>query len=310
MLRWSLIITGGVCLGVLGPPAWAQAAEQPAIVVREVRVDTGEGEAVGLVATIDLSRVEVVVTPAADASLPEGADAVLTPTDAFANEHGLDLAINANFFGLVGDRKTTLHADILGLNISDGVVVSPPRTFGDPAIVFSRDGKAAVGRFTTEALKASDAFNAVAGIGPSETDATLGGLLVHDGENLGASARVQPLRRHPRTAIGVDATGTRIVLAVIDGRRPFHSVGMKLPELAQVMIDAGCDDAIALDGGGSSAIVVKPQWAPDIDQAKDGYDDGWVSNRPSDGKFRAVANNIGFRLLEQGNTQTPPASQQ
>jgi hypothetical protein len=62
--------------------------------------------------------------------------------------------------------------------------------------------------------------------------------------------------RHPRTAIGTLADG-RILLATVDGRRPPLSVGMTLTELARLMIEFGAIDAINLDGGGSTTMVVE-----------------------------------------------------
>jgi exopolysaccharide biosynthesis protein len=62
--------------------------------------------------------------------------------------------------------------------------------------------------------------------------------------------------RHPRTAIGALADG-RILLATVDGRRPPLSVGMTLSELARLMIEFGATDAINLDGGGSTTMVVE-----------------------------------------------------
>lgn len=79
-------------------------------------------------------------------------------------------------------------------------------------------------------------------------------------------------RRHPRTAVGRTAKGELIWL-VVDGRQP-HSQGATLPELAQLMLRYGAVDAINLDGGGSSTLVVR-----DL-----------VLNSPSDGSERPVAN--------------------
>ncbi|MGH2348659.1 MAG: phosphodiester glycosidase family protein, partial [bacterium] len=62
-------------------------------------------------------------------------------------------------------------------------------------------------------------------------------------------------RRHPRTAIGVLADG-RIVLLVVDGRSPYHSLGMTLMELAMELRRLGAVDALNLDGGGSTTMVV------------------------------------------------------
>ncbi len=64
--------------------------------------------------------------------------------------------------------------------------------------------------------------------------------------------------RHPRSAIASMADG-RVLLLVVDGRQPELSVGMTLDELARVLIELGAVDAINLDGGGSTTMVVKGQ---------------------------------------------------
>ncbi|OFX33001.1 MAG: hypothetical protein A2Z07_09995, partial [Armatimonadetes bacterium RBG_16_67_12] len=63
-------------------------------------------------------------------------------------------------------------------------------------------------------------------------------------------------RRHPRTAIGRLADG-RIILLVVGGRQPYHSLGMTLIELATLMRQLGATDALNLDGGGSTTLVVR-----------------------------------------------------
>ncbi|MDR7523251.1 MAG: phosphodiester glycosidase family protein [Armatimonadota bacterium] len=63
-------------------------------------------------------------------------------------------------------------------------------------------------------------------------------------------------RRHPRTAIGRLGDG-RIILVVVGGRQPYHSLGMTLLELAVLMRQLGATDALNLDGGGSSTLVVR-----------------------------------------------------
>ncbi|HXF40047.1 MAG TPA: phosphodiester glycosidase family protein [Blastocatellia bacterium] len=61
--------------------------------------------------------------------------------------------------------------------------------------------------------------------------------------------------RHPRTAIAKLKDG-RILLATIDGRQPGVSVGMSLPELANLLLEFGAVDGINLDGGGSTTMVI------------------------------------------------------
>ena len=59
---------------------------------------------------------------------------------------------------------------------------------------------------------------------------------------------------HPRTAAGYRKSG-ELVLLVVDGRLVDRR-GVDLQELAILMRDLGCVEAINLDGGGSSAMVV------------------------------------------------------
>ena len=81
-----------------------------------------------------------------------------------------------------------------------------------------------------------------------------------------------PLDRHPRTAIGVRSDG-RIVLLVCEGRGMTEGVaGLSTGELASVMKDLGCSEAVNLDGGGSSCMLVQ----------------GMETIKVSDGKQRAV----------------------
>lgn len=68
--------------------------------------------------------------------------------------------------------------------------------------------------------------------------------------------------RHPRSAVGVGADGA-VWLVVVDGRQPL-SRGVTLEELALLMRGLGSVDALNLDGGGSSALVVQPRGGPPV----------------------------------------------
>jgi Phosphodiester glycosidase len=61
--------------------------------------------------------------------------------------------------------------------------------------------------------------------------------------------------RHPRTAVGVRADG-RVLLVTVDGRQPEISVGMTIAELAGLLRELGAVEAINMDGGGSTTMVV------------------------------------------------------
>jgi len=63
------------------------------------------------------------------------------------------------------------------------------------------------------------------------------------------------VRRNPRTLAGVTAEG-HILLVTVDGRRPGVSVGASFEESARIMQALGAAEAVNLDGGGSTAMVV------------------------------------------------------
>ena len=79
--------------------------------------------------------------------------------------------------------------------------------------------------------------------------------------------------RHPRTAIGFNADSTRLYFVVVDGRH-LTSAGVTLLEMKGIFDALGAVNAVNLDGGGSSCMVVN----------------GEVLNHPSDGPVRAVGN--------------------
>jgi exopolysaccharide biosynthesis protein len=73
---------------------------------------------------------------------------------------------------------------------------------------------------------------------------------------------------HPRTAAGRTRDGA-LILMVVDGRQAV-SRGVSLDELAAMMVGVGAVDALNLDGGGSSTLVVN----------------GVLLNRPTGGVFQ------------------------
>lgn len=60
---------------------------------------------------------------------------------------------------------------------------------------------------------------------------------------------------HPRTAIAKLKSG-QILLVTVDGRQA-ESIGMSLHTLADLLIELGAIEAINLDGGGSTAMVIR-----------------------------------------------------
>lgn len=80
--------------------------------------------------------------------------------------------------------------------------------------------------------------------------------------------------RHPRTIVGTTAGGRRLLLITIDGRQAGYSAGTTNRESARVALALGARDAINLDGGGSTTMVVMRQDSSGSHAT--------VVNRPSD----------------------------
>lgn len=92
----------------------------------------------------------------------------------------------------------------------------------------------------------------------------------------------------PRTAAGVSADGRTLLLLVVDGRRA-DSVGVSTLQTAELLLQAGADDTVTLDGGGSSALVARTPDEPAVRAV----------NQPSDGTIRPVPNGIGVFWTQQ-----------
>jgi hypothetical protein len=86
---------------------------------------------------------------------------------------------------------------------------------------------------------------------------------------------------HPRTAVGLTAAGD-VVIAVVDGRQPGYSIGVRLDELGELMLSRGVVTAVNLDGGGSSTLAVRLPGDDGVAQV----------NRGSDGFERSVSNSL------------------
>jgi len=85
--------------------------------------------------------------------------------------------------------------------------------------------------------------------------------------------------RHPRTGVGFNKDSTLVIFVVVDGRQHF-SRGATMQEMATIMQGLGAWNAVNLDGGGSSTLVVR-------DENKNSHDWGFGI-----GAYRSVANGI------------------
>jgi hypothetical protein len=123
-----------------------------------------------------------------------------------------------------------------------------------------------------------------------------GGLILKEGEPFTMGAIVSGNKREPRTAIGINREQDQLILVEVDGRT--HSIGANQDEMAWIMKRYGAYNAMHLDGGGSSTMVIRnPEGL---------YN---VMNRVSDGAERKVINALGiFNNAPVGNAEKLEAS--
>ena len=266
------------------PPAWAEA-EGPVTLQHIVRRSPKLSI---FVATLNLADPRVAVHVAPGGPAPTNGSpwvTTLLPPSEIANREHFDIAVNGDFFSAlatrdVEGRKTGYvrgkPAFPIGLAMSAGHLwhaTALPRPYLE--ITVDHQAKFAVGTPDGD-------------LDPAAREIVGGGqIIVQAGKPVVITGKFSTAR-HPRTAVGLDPTGQRLTLLVVDGRQRRLSIGMTLAELAQEMIAQGCDRALNLDGGGSTEMVYRD---PHTHKLR-------VLNSPSDTKERAVADVLGVTIAK------------
>ncbi|MEQ1516525.1 MAG: phosphodiester glycosidase family protein [Usitatibacteraceae bacterium] len=223
------------------------------------------GPVAGILVKVDLTDPRVAVKVAlADDRDPDGDGpcvGVLDTTSSAAKRLDFDVTLNASFFAApttkeVKGRKISYFVGNCtypeGWHFSGGKLVSKPikDTFRSTIIVHA-DGKISINANLHELP--ADTRYAVSGSAP----------VLKAGTPFVSAAGAA---RHPRSAVGLNAGGTTLLMLAVDGRQataeesPYqriHSRGATLQELGELMRSFGAHDAINLDGGGSTSIVLK-----------------------------------------------------
>jgi hypothetical protein len=224
------------------------------------------------IVTVDLSckNIGVLVTP------PEKGDKENPlrgrTTSQFAKEFGVQVAINGDGFSPWRSNSIFDYYPHVGDPVKpNGFAASKSKEYGEikgPTLFINSNKDATFG----EAYR--KVYMAISGQS----------WLVKDKQPV---PDLNDTRTAPRTAIGLDGPGTRLIMIVIDGRQPFYSEGATVQEMAELMLYYGGDNAINLDGGGSSTLVIQD---PQTRQYK-------VMNSPIDlylpGRERVVGNHFG-----------------
>ncbi len=147
-------------------------------------------------------------------------------------------ALNADFYDMFASCRPS------GLCVTRGKTVDKPDS-RRPFFGYTKNGEFVIS--TLEETPLESLAEAVSGMQ----------IIVKDGR-INDTAPLEPFGdiAHPRTAVGICPDG-KIILTVVDGRRPNWSNGASLTELAELMIERGAVKALNLDGGGSSTFIVE-----------------------------------------------------
>ncbi len=215
--------------------------------------------------------LRVVVTPPDDPNSDQPLQA--RTTSQFLEEFDLDIAVNGDGFSPWWSRGPADYYPHVGDPVAPrGDTASRGQVYWNaqepfPTLYISS-------RNTLSFDAPAKPYNAISG----ETRLVMGGSAV-DG--------LTDPELHPRTAVGYSKNGKFLYIVVVDGRQPFYSQGITLAELADLMIQIGAHDAMNLDGGGSSTLVVR---------GVDGQPR--ILNSPIDqyipGRERPIANHFGI----------------
>ena len=232
------------------------------------------------VAEVDLANPRIQLRVSRGGDDPDGdgrwETTLMRPTS-IAERERFDLVVNGDFYEVPrvqdgGISNVTYRvagwAAVNGMAVSAGKVWSVAEE-SRPCLVVSKEGKVSI-----RSIKKPT---------PQDQEVISGNTMILRGGSI--VARDDKVR-HPRTVAGLNKDATKLILLVVDGRKPGVAQGMSYVELAQEMLRLGCHDALNLDGGGSSLMAVR-------DSAGGGMK---ILNEPTDGRERAVANVLGVSL--------------
>jgi exopolysaccharide biosynthesis protein len=232
---------------------------------------------------IDLKApgISFITTPRDTAFGPPvvGGNAVVSePISQFAAEHGVRIAINANFFSPCCDAFPE-PKDVIGLDVSQGQIVAPATTNpldSEAVLAVTRDNDAVIDQSPN--INLATTWTAIAG----------SAIIVQNGVDISASSPDEgdPGDPNPRTVVGLSKDHRFLYLVIIDGRVTGYSIGTTNEGSAQFMLALGCDSALNLDGGGSSEMV-----------RADTPGQPYIVNNPSGGAERFDAAALGVYAL-------------
>lgn len=247
-------------------PTFGQTSIRPLVcndAIDLYQVHTNNPLAQAWLTIIDLTNPEVHIQLQADFTLK-------TLTSAFAREHDCTVAINGEA-GNSPEQGSGL-GPWRGFFVKEGQVLLREAT-GNPRPFLSFDAK---NRASFTAMAASDRSL------PAERPTVIWGRL--DAIINGVVQTADERNRQPRTAMGINAEGTRLYLMVVDGRQPRYSNGFSRAEVGTFLKAFGAHNGMLCDEGGSSCMFLSQF--------------GGIANVPSDnnGQERPTYTHFGISM--------------
>lgn len=178
---------------------------------------------------IDFHIVSIIVTPEIQFSvLPSK-----TFISHFAYINNSTIAINGTPF----DKKTL---EPVGIIIQDEVLLSPPEK-SYAALVIHNSNKIEI---------VQNQFD----IKPENTKVAMGGFytIIKDGKPFGTYQNI----KDSRTAIGISSKDNIMYILVVEGEFYCKSDGLSFAECGDILLKLKVDDAIQMDGGGSTSLCI------------------------------------------------------
>lgn len=193
------------------------------------------------------------------------------PVEEGGRGRNLVVAINTEPWEPFESPFTNKYAYVYSPMISDGVVVSAGSTGGGAVFVVNKDGSAQITKGIT-ATQSSNIWVAATGFN----------IIMTNGVDI---AKKDDFKLAPRTAFGLSKDNRYLYLMAIDGRQEGWSLGANMHDICKLMTELGANDAMNMDGGGSTTLV---RWDEETENAV-------VCNRQSTNGFtRAVAASVGI----------------
>ena len=166
----------------------------------------------------------------------------------FALRHNTIVAFNAAPFK-TGSLLFSMYRTIVGIHITDFRRMSMPHErYG--ALLFYADKTARIIDAQTEDLLMENVRHAVGGFWTILRNGTVLPQKLH--------------RRDSRTAVGIADNGRTLFVVAVEGENKRKSHGLSFEETARLMRELGADDALQLDGGSSSSLVLQENGAQHI----------------------------------------------